>query len=334
MLLCAAMTISSVTVLATGDVSDPPESGQEADSGVPDGELPGQDNGQAEGGEVPEEGALPNGQTDENQDTGEGGQEAPPPEDPSLAEDPNLIKVILNDQRLSFPVDPVVLEGNTFVPLRAFCEAMGCQVVWSPTGKTTVTLGEELKMEVQTGSDLVSANDRFFYMPAPAQMVNGSLMVPIRGLAKVFTLDVAWDGPTHTVTLLGGQVLACAADFYNEDDLLWLSRIIHAESRGEPLEGKIAVGNVVINRTKSGSFPDTIYDVIFDKKNGTQFTPTKSGTVYNTPTEECVLAAKLCLEGHTAVDDALYFLSTKSAKGWIAKNRTLVAKIGNHNFFA
>ena len=44
-----------------------------------------------------------------------------------------------------------------------------------------------------------------------------------------------------------------------------MSRIIHAESGAEPFDGKIAVGNVVLNRVESKQYPNTIYGVIFDR---------------------------------------------------------------------
>ena len=84
---------------------------------------------------------------------------------------------------------------------------------------------------------------------------------------------------------------------YSEEDLYWLARIISAESRGEPLEGQIAVGNVVLNRVDSDNYPDTIKEVIFDRNHGVQFEPVENGTVYDDPTPTSVLAAKLALEG-------------------------------------
>ena len=69
--------------------------------------------------------------------------------------------------------------------------------------------------------------------------------------------------------------------------MMWLSRILYAEANTEPLAGKIAVGNVIMNRVKSPEFPDTIYSVIFDRKYGVQFTPVANGSVYNNANEEC-----------------------------------------------
>jgi N-acetylmuramoyl-L-alanine amidase len=113
----------------------------------------------------------------------------------------------------------------------------------------------------------------------------------------------------------------------------WLSRIISAESGGEPLEGKIAVGNVVLNRVKSPDFPNTIYGVIYDTAGGIQFEPVANGTVNNVPDPDSVLAAKLCLDGASVAGGSLFFLNPSLATSfWITENRTKVAAIGSHVF--
>ena len=66
------------------------------------------------------------------------------------------------------------------------------------------------------------------------------------------------------------------------------------------MEGQIAVGNVVLNRMRHKSYPNTIYGVIFDRKHGTQFSPVSYGTIYNPPASSSVIAAKMCLEGFYA----------------------------------
>ena len=125
-----------------------------------------------------------------------------------------------------------------------------------------------------------------------------------------------------------------ASSFYRADEVLWLARIIHAESAGEPLLGQIAVGNVVLNRVKSSAYPNTIYGVIFDRKNGTQFSPVVFGTIYNTPNTDSVIAAKLCLEGYTLSDSIFFFMNPRIAtNNWISKNRPFAFRIGNHNFY-
>ena len=91
--------------------------------------------------------------------------------------------------------------------------------------------------------------------------------------------------------------------------MYWLSRIICAEAGGESLAGQVAVGNVVLNRVDSDEFPNTIHEVIFDRKHAVQFEPVSNGTVYNEPTETSVQAAKLALQGVNTAGKSLYFFN-------------------------
>lgn len=121
---------------------------------------------------------------------------------------------------------------------------------------------------------------------------------------------------------------------HSQDDIYWLSRIIEAEASGESMEGKIAVGNCVLNRVNSSEFPNTIYEVIFDKKHGVQYQPTANGMIYNTPSDESVKAAIDSLGGKSVVGDAMYFCTTKVAPvSWAGQNRPYLTTIGNHTFF-
>ena len=94
------------------------------------------------------------------------------------------------------------------------------------------------------------------------------------------------------------------------------------------------MGTVVLNRVASREFPDTIYDVIFDRKWGIQFEPVANGTVYHEPTLESVLAAKLVLDGARAAGDSLYFIAPElTTNHWTMENQDFVVTIGCHWFY-
>jgi N-acetylmuramoyl-L-alanine amidase len=118
-------------------------------------------------------------------------------------------------------------------------------------------------------------------------------------------------------------------------DLYWLSRIINAEAEAEPYNGKVAVGNVILNRVHSSDFPNTIKGVIFDYYQGIpQFSPVADGTIYNTPSADSIRAAKDALTGVRPVGSATYFFNPDKASGsWIVANKTFVMRIGNHVFY-
>jgi N-acetylmuramoyl-L-alanine amidase len=177
-------------------------------------------------------------------------------------------------------------------------------------------------------------------LDAPINIYNGRTFVPLRFVAEAFNVDVQWQESTASVKLytkdyktLSIQTEVKSAS-YSQEDLYWLSRLVHAEAEAESFEGKLAVANCIINRKKSKDFPNTIKEVIFDKNWGVQYTPTANGTIYNTPSEESVRAARMALEGNNNIGESLYFLNPKkSTNSWVIKNRTFYKRIQNHDFY-
>lgn len=229
-----------------------------------------------------------------------------------------------------------LINSVTYVPLRAFSEAAGASSIsWSDSTRTALVKKGGVDIYVRDGGYYVSALGRYFYSPEKILNIEGRLYVPVRAIAAPFCIDVGWDAASRSVILTSrADKLKTATEFYNSTDLYWLSRIISAESAGEPLAGQIAVGNVVMNRRDSRQYPNTIYGVIFDKKGGTQFTPVAIGTIYKSPSESSIIAAKICLEGYSMSDEILFFMNPRiSTSNWISKNRPFAFTIGNHDFY-
>lgn len=229
-----------------------------------------------------------------------------------------------------------IIHSVTYVPLRAFSELAGADSVsWNAATRTAAVKHGDYTLYVTDGSFYVQIAGRYIHTGETVLNIDGRLFVPVRALAKVFSMDVAWNASTRTVELTDtGKRFVHAESYYNADDLYWLARIINAEAGGEPMEGKIAVGNVVINRKNSASYPNTIYGVIFDRKHGLQFTPVATGTIYRTPSSDSVIAAKICLEGHSISREALFFMNPRIAtNNWIAKNCRFLFRIAQHDFY-
>lgn len=113
-------------------------------------------------------------------------------------------------------------------------------------------------------------------------------------------------------------------------DAYLLAQIINAEAKGEPYNGKVAVGNVIMNRVSSSQFPDTIKGVVYQKG---QFYPVTSGSINAKPSQESINAAKEVLNGKQIVGkQALYFYNPNtSTSDWIFSRKTIM-DIGNHRF--
>ena len=115
---------------------------------------------------------------------------------------------------------------------------------------------------------------------------------------------------------------AVAAD---ADELRLLGALIYCEAGNQPYEGMVAVGAVVMNRVKSGAYPNTIHSVIYASG---QFTPAMSGKVAkayegNVP-ELCLQAAQAAINGETTVGDATHFRRAGKREGYV---------LGDHVFW-
>lgn len=231
----------------------------------------------------------------------------------------------------------IIIDSITYVPLRKFCNLFDtCKITWNQSTATATVKTDALTMTVRQNAVYITANGHYYYTVGKVLNLSGNLYVPIRPLAKAFAVELDWNTALRCVelTIPDSGVRAVKAASYNADDVYWLSRIIYAEAGAEPFTGQMAVGNVVLNRLRHSSYPNTIYGVIFDRKHGTQFSPVAMGTIYKTPSTSAVIAAKICLEGYSISNSALFFVNPRIAtNNWIQRNRPYAFTIGNHDFY-
>ncbi len=129
---------------------------------------------------------------------------------------------------------------------------------------------------------------------------------------------------------LGATNVAHAANNYITAEQL-LARAINGEARGEPYEGQVAVGAVILNRVRSADFPNTIAGVIYQPW---AFTSVHDGQI-DLPIEEgstCLQAARDALNGWDPTNGCLYFWNPETATSSWIWSRQIVTKIGKHNF--
>ncbi len=237
----------------------------------------------------------------------------------------------------SFTGEINVRDNTTFVGIRKFSTAMywNAKVSYNSSTRTITVTTDKLTLTAKDGANYIVANGRYLFTSTPIFMKNGRMYAPVLLMAKAFDAKASWSNATSSFNITRGSGGILSGDkYYREDEVYWLSKIISAEARGEIFIGKVAVGNVILNRTKSPYFPNTIYGVIFDRKNGIQFSPVANGTIYNSATSESIAAAKVCLEGYTVSKDILYFVNRRVVpNSWVSKNRVFFAQIGNHTFY-
>lgn len=238
-------------------------------------------------------------------------------------------RLTLNGEPLDAGTVPIY-SNTAYVSFRTVVQTLQpqAQISWEE-GRATARWDDQV-LTARPGEDFLLYNGAVISLGLPVRLENGRTLVPVRPLCSLFDVQVQWHADTQVAALLTGT------SAYDPDELYWLSRIISAESQGEPWEGKLAVGHVVLNRVDHPDFPNTIYGVIFDDRWGGQFEPVRNGTIYLTPTEESVRAAMACLSqsDQNPVGDSLYFLAPALTNNhWTMENRDYVTTIGTHWFY-
>jgi N-acetylmuramoyl-L-alanine amidase len=249
--------------------------------------------------------------------------------------DYDTVPVYVNGVRAA---DGYELDGATYVPLRAFVTAVSrtATLAWDQDTQTASVTDDGLYFSAQLGARYVTANGRCLFVSNGVKNIGGSTYVTVDSLAAAYGAEVLCDEEAGFVNVDVGNdpplPIESGDSYYNAEDLYWLSHLIYSESGNQPLEGMIAVGNVVLNRTENTLFPDSIYGVVSQKG---QFDVFTAGTIYAEPNALSVVAAKLCLEGVTMVDDALFFVNPASGGDtWFRANLTYIASIQDHDFYA
>lgn len=149
------------------------------------------------------------------------------------------------------------------------------------------------------------------------QAKNGLAVDGVVGPQTLYALGIN-DGTSNT-----GSTSA------NSADLDLLARTINGEARGEPYIGQVAVGAVIINRTRDPKFPQTIAGVVYQPG---AFTCVTDGQFWASLESSSVNAARDALNGWDPSGGALYYYNpAKTTNSWIW-SRPIIKVIGSHYF--
>jgi len=217
---------------------------------------------------------------------------------------------------------------------------------------TIVGNGVRVRSEASTDSDVVASVSKgaVLIVEPEAEPVDGWLAVRYTGKTRYISADFAETvhATTEAITIEEEREIARkkaeeeakrkaaqttqvtvvqnASFDASTDEILLLAALIQCEAGGECYEGKVAVGAVVLNRVRSGRYPNSISEVIYAPG---QFTPAGNGKVAsvlaNGPKESCVQAAQEAINGVDYTGGAVSFRLAKSGHAGLV--------IGNHVFF-
>ena len=137
---------------------------------------------------------------------------------------------------------------------------------------------------------------------------------------------IAGPATLRAIGISGGSSGGSAS---RDENRYLLARIISAEARGEPYEGQVAVGAVVMNRVRHPSFPNTIAGVVYQSG---AFTAVTDGQFDQPIADSAYRAAADALNGWDPSGGAIYYYNpAKTSNAWI-RTREVIKTIGSHIF--
>ena len=169
------------------------------------------------------------------------------------------------------------------------------------------------------------------------QIVTPQGITPIVGRARPDRLE----GDAAQPAARGGLSLAALVDQFaaaesDEEQFQCLASAVYFESRGEPLEGQLAVAEVILNRVASGRFRSTVCDVVTQPS---QFSFVRGGRIpapnrASAAWSRAVAIARIAMDNLHDVtgDNSLFFHATYVRPSW-GRPSARIARIGNHIFY-
>lgn len=188
------------------------------------------------------------------------------------------------------------------------------------TGETVTQIQQTLK-------------DQGFYSGAVDGVYGSSTEQAVRAFQQSYGLTADGKAGDETLEAMGIQAQQSqsggSATNSGSGDVALLARLISAEARGEPYNGQVAVGAVVLNRIEHPSFPNSLSGVIYQ---GGAFTCVTDGQFDEPVAESAYRAAQDALNGSDPSGGAIYYFNPSTATSSWIWSRPLIVTIGKHRF--
>lgn len=245
------------------------------------------------------------------------------------------VDVEINGAIVKCPQKGFVEDGTTYIPVRAFSNAINAYIDWDSTLNVAKVLSDGVSFAFYENGACY-CND-VLELGATTKTYDGTMYVPVRFICDKLDFEIIWNDMYFCADILAPGV-EVNAEFveksYDKADLLMLARLVYLESKSESLSAKIGVADTVVNRVKSPLYPNTVQGAIMDTKYSVQYPPAHTDKMNVTPPAECMIAAKCALSGVNLVRNSVSFVNKNQfATSWVANNMKHYNTIGNLGFF-
>ncbi|MBC7958235.1 MAG: cell wall hydrolase [Vallitaleaceae bacterium] len=220
------------------------------------------------------------------------------------------ITIVFNGQFVPTTAQSYTQNKIVYVPLRVFIDALAIDnLQWIKEENSAIFEYQNKTIQFFMNQNRVIVNGHEYETEALPKLQDGVAMVPLDFLATNLGCTLKWNQQLQFVYITKADVTVKRNNTgYTPEDVLWLARIVQVEASDTSYECKLAIANVVLNRVKSGIFPGTVHDVIFQAGRFPQFPPAhKESFSVLSPARSNILVAKRALNGENNISKCLYF---------------------------
>lgn len=132
---------------------------------------------------------------------------------PALAE--SSIKVKVNGSEKHFSQPPAMVQGRLLVPLRGIFESLNAQVKYDAATRSIRATKGATQVDLTLGSRQAFVNSNSVVLDVPANVLNGSTMVPLRFVSEALGAQVKWEGAIKTVSISEGAMATPTGAYIN-----------------------------------------------------------------------------------------------------------------------
>lgn len=218
----------------------------------------------------------------------------------------------------------------------ATLRALGISAGTSPTVSATGTITTTLRRGSQ-GAEVRTLQQKLRELGLYNGSVDGVFGAGTQSAVKSFqrgnglTADGIVGPATRRALGFDSGTSGAGSSGSSQSDYQLLARLISAESKGEPYQGQVAVGAVILNRVKHPSFPDSVSGVCYQSG---AFSSVSNGEIYKAVTDSAYRAATEAMNGGDPTGGAIYFYNpAKTSNAWLL-SRPVLKVIANHRFCA
>ena len=113
----------------------------------------------------------------------------------------STISVYMNNEKLNFDVEPIIVNNRTMVPMRDTFEKLGAEVSWDDTSRTATAIKGRKYIAVTIGSPFINTYSSSIKTDVPTMITDNKTLVPLRAVSEAFNCEVTWDENTRAVNI-------------------------------------------------------------------------------------------------------------------------------------